>query len=176
MRTWDTLAATWLSRGTSSSVQRSRSPAYSTRNVALERLAVARQGGADAFDERQNLRMRLEIEHMAVTAAANAQHVAREQQAFRPRLQRALLEPIRRLIEQFAGGLDRARQQRQKVLFDEVRVSVLPRRQQVQEFIEIIRARRVRRRPTEPAARCRSCAAWSGDPRRRLAHARNRRN
>ena len=92
----------------------------------------------DALDKRQNLRIRLEVEHVPAPAAPNAQHVPGEHQALLPGLERALLEPVGGVIDQFAGGLDRAREQGQKMLFDEVHVSVVPLPEQVQQFIEII--------------------------------------
>ena len=74
---------------------------------------------------------------MAPPAALHAHRAAVEHQVFRARQDGALLQMIRGLVAQFAGGFDRAFENGQKMLLDELDPAVPAHREQVHHLIEI---------------------------------------
>ena len=75
---------------------------------------------------------------MAATAALNREHVVDEKQTLQVRFERALLQPIRRVVDQLAGGLHGSFQHRQELLFDEAHLPVMPVGEQVHDPVQII--------------------------------------
>ncbi len=131
MRTWLTDCLTFDSSGTSVRVQRDDAAGKIQPKQSLERFAIARQRGANAFDERQHLRVGVQIHHAPAVRAFDGQYSAAEHQRLGVRLERALFEPIRRVVAQFTGGFDRTAQDGKKVLFDELDSAMLAHRQHV---------------------------------------------
>ena len=143
----------------------------------LERASIARQGGADALDERLNLRVALQIQHAA--CVRRAPRSIRRRRA--PGLRRAassvrFSKSIRRVVAQFARGFDRVLENGQELLLDELDPPVLAHRQQAHHLVEIARVRgraaradmlpRQQRMPSSSNARARAASCSRGSRRR----------
>src|SRR5579871_4349936 len=105
---------------------------------SVESGQVAREGCPDALDERHYLRVALHIELVAMPPALCAHHAVLEHQGLGFWLQSALLEPIGRVIEQLAAGLDGTVEDREVFTLDETHFAVLVRGERAHQAIEIL--------------------------------------
>jgi hypothetical protein len=104
----------------------------------LERRSITRQRRANAFDERQELRVRLQVQRTAAAAALHRHRLSVHHQGFHTRFDRALFQPVGSVVDQFTGGLHRPLQQRQELLLDETDFAMAPLRQGVHDFVQSI--------------------------------------
>src|SRR6202789_1742406 len=103
----------------------------------LESAPIARQRGADALDEWLNLRVAVQIQHTAAAAALHGQYAAGEHQIFWAGQQSTLLQPVRSVVAQLAGGFDRVIENGQKLLLDELDAPVPAHGEQAHDRVKI---------------------------------------
>src|SRR6185437_13211105 len=103
----------------------------------LERGTVACQSRADAIDQRHDLWIVAEVQHVGVPPATCCDYAVLEDQALGFRFQRPLLQPVRCVVEQLAGRLDGTVEHMEKMLLDKADMTVLALRQQLHQPIQI---------------------------------------
>ena len=106
--------------------------------VVLERGTVAGQRGADALHERHHLRIVAQPEHVGAAPALRGQHAVLKNQALAPGFERALLEMVRRLVQQLARGAQRPLEHRHLMHLGEAHPAVAARGQQSEQRGEVV--------------------------------------